>query len=86
MQFSALNRVVGTAEISTPSQSLGLLLSGAYKQDAFEMNAHGAGGVPNTLSGMGSNAKILLSSDGTQIFIKGTIMGQRVSFLYPPSP
>ncbi len=83
MQISALSRVVGTGVIGTPQQNLGLDLSGTFKNGGFKLKARGVTDVANTLSGVGSTATILLTSDLSNMILNGKFMGQRLQFPFP---
>lgn len=79
LQFDTLSRVVGTAIVSTPSQSLGFNLSGVFRGGEFKLKALGSRDVANTVSGVGSTITIFLSSDLSTIDdLGGRIMGQRL--------
>ena len=82
LQFDTLNRVVGTAIITTPSQSLGFNLFGVFKDPDYILRITGATDVASTVSGVGSAATIVLDSAdlSTVQSLNGRIMGQRITF------
>lgn len=89
LQFDTLNRAIGTAIVTTPSQSLGFNLSGVITSldpsPAYNLKMTGARDVANTVGGAGSKAAVFLSSSSTNtpldtISINGRIMGQRINF------
>ena len=81
LQFDTFNRVVGSAIITTPSQSLGFQLFGVLRNEEYTLRIFGAADVPGTVSGVGSRATILLPFDVSTVdSLNGKIMGQRLSF------
>ena len=78
LQFDTLNRVIGTATVTTPSQSLGFNLSGIFNGQ-YKLKAIGARDVANTVSGVGSTVTILLDQGLDLQSFSGRIMGQRVA-------
>lgn len=82
MKFVALSRLTGTAVIQTSSRNMGLDLSGSFKKSTFKIKAKGALDVPNTTSGLGSSASILLTPTFDSIQLKGKLLGQKLSFFF----
>lgn len=90
LQFDTFSRTIGSASVTTPSQSLGFNLSGIFKgtvdSPAYKLRIIGAGDVANTVSGVGSSATIFLSSMESPldtIIVNGRIMGQKLFFVFP---
>lgn len=84
LQAVALNKVVGTGIIHTPSRSLGLDLSGTFKNDIFKIKAKGANDVQDTQSGSGSSATMILTSEFNSLTLNGKILGQKIVFSEVP--
>lgn len=94
LQFDTLSRTIGTATITTPSQSLGFNLSGVFtgstNSPSYKLKMPGARDVANTVSGVGSTATVFLSSSTPDtpldsIEVTGKIMGQKLSADLAPS-
>lgn len=87
LNIAPLKKIGGTAIITTPNRSLGMDLSGSFKNAEFKLTAKGAGDVPNTANGTGSKAKILLpeSVDSIDLF-SGKVLGQKLVFSTSPQP
>jgi hypothetical protein len=80
LQLVALGKLSGTGTINTPSRSLGLDLSGAFKGGTFKVKARGANDVQDAQDGTGSTATILLADPFDSLVLNGKLLGQKVSF------
>jgi hypothetical protein len=84
MQMAALNKVTGSAIITTPTEQFGFNLSGAFKSPFFFIKAKGVAGLPNgAVSGAGSSASIQLPTTFDSIQLKGKLLGQSLFFIFP---
>ena len=84
LQLVALGKVSGTGTINTPSRSLGLDLSGAFKGGIFKVKARGANDVQDAQDGTGSSATIFLSPPFDSIVLNGKFLGQKLSISTQP--
>lgn len=81
LQATAFNSLVGTAVVTTPTRTFGLIVTGPFSQanQAFVVTLRGSGAVANTsISGVGSNAKAMIDQTLDTIGGVGKLMGQRV--------
>ena len=84
LQMAALNRITGTAVVTTSSKPLGFDLNGVFKGGAFRIKAIGANNVPDSQSGIGSTATIFLDESFATInLFQGKVMGQKFQFSFP---
>jgi hypothetical protein len=79
MRLVGLNKLTGTAVMTTSSESLGLNLTGKFN-GLFVTKAVGALDVPNTLGGVGSSGTILLTPAFDTFQFSGKLLGQKLSF------
>jgi hypothetical protein len=84
LQLVALGKVNGTGTINTPSRSLGLGLSGAFKGGTFKIKARGANDVQDAQDGTGCTATILLSPPFDSLVLNGKFLGQKLSISTQP--
>ena len=77
----------GGRSVSKNGDSLtivGFDLNGQFKNDVFRLHMVGANDVANAFSGLGSTATVFITSDLASISVSGKLLGQKVSFLFPP--
>jgi hypothetical protein len=79
LNVAGQTKFVGTGILAVSSKTLGLDLDGKFKGGLLRLNAKGAGDVPNTQPGQGSNAKIFLTPSLDTLQLDGKLLGQRVS-------
>jgi hypothetical protein len=86
LQLAGLQRLTGTGVITTPSRALGLHLSGEFnsRSDTVKVKAVGANNVANTTGGRGITATIQLPSTFDSMIFHGKVLGQKLSFGFPP--
>jgi len=80
LKIVGVNRLAGSGVVTTPSEALGLDLSGKFKNGLISIKAKGAGDVPNTVNGKSASATIQLDSDGNLNLFNGKLLGQRPVF------
>jgi len=80
MHLVGLGKLTGSGIVAVPSQSLGLDLTGKFKNGLFVTKAVGANDVPNTVTGAGASGTILVPSTFDTVQFKGKILGQKLSF------
>jgi hypothetical protein len=85
LNMVGINKITGSGIIATPLQSLGLDLSGKFKNGLFVIKANGGTDVPNTVSGVGSSGTILLPDTFDTIQFNGKLLGQKLSFNVSPT-
>jgi hypothetical protein len=91
LTLAGLSKFTGLGAINMPHEAFGLHVSGKFNGGpaggVVVLNAKGANDVQNTSSGNGSNAKLLLSTDGSTLQLDGKLLGQKMSFnVTSPSP
>jgi hypothetical protein len=84
MQLVAVSRVTGIAIATTQNRAMGFDMSGTFKKDIFKIKAKGTTDVPNTVTGAGSSATIILTPTFDTIQLTGKILGQKMLFFFPP--
>jgi hypothetical protein len=77
LQVAGFNSLSGSAIITTTTHSLGFIVEGPFKNHTFDVALRGSGGISNN-SGVGSNARAMLTSALDSIAINGKVMGQKV--------
>jgi hypothetical protein len=80
LKLLGLSKLTGTGVIALPSESLGVHLSGKFKNGLVSVKATGADDVPNTVSGKGVSGNILLPPSFDTIQFDGKILGQKLTF------
>lgn len=86
MQIAALSKVTGTALLTTPSRPLGYDLSGSFKKGTFNIKAKGANDVPDSVSAVGSSAKIQMPDTLDSLLFNGKVLGQKLFFSTGATP
>jgi hypothetical protein len=86
LHLVGLGKLSGTGVVSVPNESLGLNLSGKFQKGLLVAKASGANNVPNTVSGSGISATILLPQTFDTIQVNGKILGQKMAFNVTAAP
>ncbi len=80
LNVAGLSKFTGVGSVNMPTQSFGVDLNGKFKGGLINLKATGATDVPNTSSGKGSSAKILLTPSFDTLQVDGKLLGQKISF------
>ncbi len=88
LNVAGLTQFVGVGAINMPQHSFGIDLKGKFNNNlaVIALQAKGAGDVPNTISGKGSNPKIFLTPSFDTLQVEGRVLGQRMSFNVGTTP
>jgi hypothetical protein len=80
LRLAGLNKIVGTGIVRTPTESLGMDLTGKFQSSFFNIKGVGANDVSDTVSGKGMSAKVQIDSDANLSLFNGKVLGQKLSF------